>query len=46
MYRHSAFESRLNPASAPQLVQQMPWYVLLCLWDGAHKRYLAANRKE
>ena len=22
------------------------WYVLSCLWDGAYKRTLAANRKE
>ena len=31
----------LVPASAPR-----PWYVLSCLWDGAYKRTLAANRKE
>ena len=30
----------LVPASAPL------WYVLSCLWDGAYKRTLAANRKE
>ena len=36
----------LVPASAPRLVQQRPWYVLPCLWDGAYKRTLAANRKE
>ena len=36
----------LVPASAPRLVQQRPWYVLSCLWDGAYKRTLAANRKE
>ena len=36
----------LVPASAPQLVKQRPWYVLSCLWDGAYKRTLAANRKE
>ena len=29
----------LVPASAPRLV-------LSCLWDGAYKRTLAANRKE
>ena len=23
-----------------------PWYVLFCLWDGAYKRTIAANRKE
>ena len=23
-----------------------PWYVLSCLWDGAYKRTVAANRKE
>ena len=23
-----------------------PWYELSCLWDGAYKRTLAANRKE
>ena len=28
------------------LVQQRPWYVLSCPWDGAYKRTLAANRKE
>ena len=22
------------------------WYVLSCMWDGAYKRTLAANRKE
>ena len=33
-------------ASAPRLVQQRPWYVLSCLWDGAYKRTLAANQKE
>ena len=22
------------------------WYVLICLWDDAYKRTLAANRKE
>ena len=31
----------LVPASAPRLVQQRPWYVLSCLWDGAYKRTLA-----
>ena len=36
----------LVPASAPRLVYQRPWYVPSCLWDGAHKRTLAANRKE
>ena len=36
----------LVAASAPRLVQQRPWYVLSCLWDGAYKRTLAANRKE
>ena len=30
-------------ASAPQLMQQRPWYVLACLWDGAYKRTLVAN---
>ena len=33
-------------ASAPRLVLQRPWYVLSCMWDGAYKRTLAANRKE
>ena len=33
----------LVPASAPRLVQQRPWYVLSCLWDGAYKRSIAAN---
>ena len=36
----------LVPASAQRLVQQWPWYVLSCLWDGAYKRTLAVNRKE
>ena len=36
----------LVPASAPWLVQQRLWYVLSCLWDGAYKRTIAANRKE
>ena len=36
----------LVPASALRLVYQRPWYVLSCLWDGAYKRTLAANRKE
>ena len=30
----------LVPASVPRLVQQRLWYVLSCLWDGAHKRTL------
>ena len=33
-------------ASASQLVQQRLWYVLSCLWDGAYKRTIAANKKE
>ena len=36
----------LVPDSAPRLVQQRPWYVLSCLWDGAYKRTLAVNQKE
>ena len=36
----------LVPASVPQLVYQRLWYVLSCLWHGAYKRTLAANRKE
>ena len=32
-----------NLASAPRLVQQRPWYVLSCLWDGSYKRTLAFN---
>ena len=36
--------STLCGASAPRLVQQSPWYVLSCLWDGAYKRTLAVNR--
>ena len=36
----------LVPASVPRLTYQRPWYVLSCLWDGAYKRTLAANRKE
>ena len=28
------------------VVLQRLWYVLSCLWDGAYKRTLAANRKE
>ena len=40
------FELFLFPASAPRLVYERTWYVLSCLWDGAYKRTLAANRKE
>ena len=36
----------LVPSSAPRLVEQRPWYVLFCQWDGASKRTLAANWKE
>ena len=36
----------LVPASAPRLVQQRPWYVMSCLYDGAYKITLTANRKE
>ena len=36
----------LVPASAPRLVYERPWYVQSCLWDGAYKITLAANRKE
>ena len=32
--------------SVPQLVYQMSWYVLFCLWKSAYKRSLAAYRKE
>ena len=42
----SPIELFLIPDSAPRLVQQMLWYVLSCLWDGAYKRTLGANRKE
>ena len=28
------------------LIKQRTWYVLSCLWDGAYKRSLAANRKK
>ena len=34
------------PVSAPRLVYQRLWYVLSCLWDGAYKRTLAANRNK
>ena len=34
----------LVPASLLRMVQQRPWYVLSCLWDGAYKRTLAVNR--
>ena len=34
------------PFSAPRLVDQRPWYVLSCLWDGLYKRPLAAKWKE
>ena len=44
--RIDPIELFLVPASVPRLVQQRPWYVLSCLWDGAYKRTLAANRKE
>ena len=52
-FAHGAMGLRIDPswggpielflisASAPR-----PWYVLSCLWDGAYKRTLAANRKE
>ena len=36
----------LVPASAPRLVYQRLWYVPSCMWHGAYKRTLAANRKE
>ena len=36
----------LIPASTPQLVYQILWYVLSCLWNGEYKRNLAANQKE
>ena len=31
------------PVPASKMVQQMPWYVLSCPWDGAYKRILDAN---
>ena len=34
------------PASAPQLVYQRPWYVLLCLCSSAYKRSPVTLRKE
>ena len=40
------FNQFLVPTSAPRLVQQRPWYVLSCLWQGVYKRTLAANRKD
>ena len=40
------FELSLAPASALRLVLHTSWYVLSCLWDGAYKRSIAANRKE
>ena len=57
-FAHGAMGRRINPswdgpielflvpASAPRLVQQKPWYVLSCMWGGAYKITLAANRKE
>ena len=33
----------LVPASDPRQVQQMPWYVIYCLWDGAYKITFAVN---
>ena len=33
----------LVPACAPRL---RLWYVLYCMWDGAHKRPFAVNWKE
>ena len=56
-FAHGAMGRRINPswwnhwaiflvpASTPRLVQQMPWYVLYCMWDDAYKRILAANRR-
>ena len=32
-------------STVPRLMKQRPRYVLSCLWDGAYKRTLAANRK-
>ena len=44
VYLCGPIELFLVPASAPRLVYQRLWYVLSCLWDGAYKRTLAANR--
>ena len=44
LHYEKPIELFLVPASAPRMVYQRPWYVLSCLWDGAYKRTLAANR--
>ena len=31
----------LIPASAPQIIERRPWYVLSCLWNGAYKTSFA-----
>ena len=36
----------LISTSEPQLMYQMLWYVLSCLWVGTYKITLAANQKE
>ena len=36
----------LLPVSVPRLVQEMPWYVLSCLWDYVYKMISDANQKE
>ena len=49
-FAHGAMGRRIDPSWGGPielfLVYQRPWYVLSCLWDGAYKRTLAANRKE
>ena len=36
----------LVPTSATHLMSERPCYILPLLWNGAYKRYLAANWKE
>ena len=37
--------SYISLPSVPRLVQQRPWYLLSCVWNGAYKGTLAANGK-
>ena len=56
-FAHGAMDRRIDPSCGGPielfLVSQCSttsvpkaWYVLSCLWDGAYKRTLDANRKE
>ena len=50
-FAHGAMGHRIDPSWGGHIElflvpASAPWYVLLCLWDDAYKRTLAANRKE